>query len=89
MRVQTFFDAYRKTRDRLETAIYTRLEGKGMFGIAIDRDEPARRYQRYKRLADKIELRFAGTPFCPICGFSYQYHRSTCPRNKPTNKGDI
>ena len=80
MKLKTLFKVYVVVRDEMENIASRRPNGR--FGIAVSADNLARQWQRLDRLADKINFRIQGKPFCPICGFWGEYHRSTCPRDK-------
>ena len=73
---KTLFRAYIYCRDMMSASVSRRASGN--FGIAVGKDENARIWQRYSRLAMKIENRLL-TPevkVCPICG--YRVCHSNC-----------
>jgi hypothetical protein len=55
MRLSTYFRAYRECQWQMRVAIGHRPQGS--FGILSDQDDQARRYQRYERLARKLQRR--------------------------------
>lgn len=65
MEFKTLFRAYKKARSEMEFAVAARCDGN--HGIAVASDQPARDYQRYSRLAQRIELRIEGIRHCPTC----------------------
>lgn len=65
MNKKTLFNAYKEARNRMEQYVARR----GFFGIAIDKDDRALKYQRYQRLARRIENRLNGERVCPFCGY--------------------
>lgn len=76
MRFATLFAAYVKCRNEMDMAVDLRGRGRidsGRTGIGTGTDKQALRYQRYQRLAKKIEHRFgywqAGESVCAICGY--------------------
>lgn len=85
MKTLTLFNAYRKCRDRMEDAAFNRATRNG---IAVMKDRHALKWQRYDRLAQKVELRFRGKRFCPICGCRAEInmHYSTCSRYEKETK---
>lgn len=79
MNVTTLFNAYRHCRDNMESLVDIRE--KGLWGIAIDQDYVAIKWQKNNTLARKIEYRINGENFCPICGYPrWHGHLHTCPR---------
>ncbi len=73
---KTLFRAYIYCRDMMSASVSRRASGN--FGIAVGKDENARMWQRYSRLAMKIQNRLL-TPevkVCPTCG--YRVCHSNC-----------
>lgn len=75
---RTLFRAYGKAMGQMET--HSRLRFGGSFGIAIDTDHHALRWQRYNRLARRIEYRLMGVDVCPLCTMSDGLHFKGCKR---------
>lgn len=78
MNQKTLLRAYIVCRDRMSNCVARRERGR--FGIAVGKDENSKIWQRYRRLAMKIENRLLSPEVrvCPICG--YRVCHSNCPR---------
>jgi len=73
---KTLFRAYIYCRDMMSASVSRRASGD--FGIAVGKDENARIWQRYSRLAMKIQNRLLSpeVKVCPTCG--YRVCHSNC-----------
>jgi len=73
---KTLFRAYIYCRDMMSASVSRRASGN--FGIAVGKDENARMWQRYSRLAMKIQNRLLSpeVKVCPTCG--YRVCHSNC-----------
>ena len=78
MNFRTLFRAYSSARKEMEFAVAARWDGN--HGIAVASDTHARDYQRYSRLAQRIEWRIEGVKVCPICTVRADagFHFSNC-----------
>lgn len=83
MKSLTLFRAYREARNRMSYAIENRQLRS--FSIAVDCDKNARIWQKYNRLAAKIDHRFHGLKACYSCSGS-SFHFDDCKRE---NKMDM
>jgi hypothetical protein len=81
----TLFSAYRQCRTAMESLAVARGSRQG---IAVHDDNRAIQWQRYERLARKIERRLLPSKIkiknCPICG--YHSCSSRCPRHLRVSK---
>lgn len=89
METRTLFRAYKEASRRKNAAIRQRAIGSfgiGTSGIATDRDEFAKTWQRYNRLTNRIEARIEGVSVCPLCVAACGAHFSYCRRHVPVEK---
>ena len=85
MNTITLFKAYKEARDEME--YYAAVRGTKI-GIAESKDDNAIKWQRYGRLARRIELRMGGYKVCTLClgkkyPNGYTNHLSNCKRYTP------
>jgi len=79
---KTLFNAYEKTRDRMDNIRARRVAAGMVRGILIGKDELAQEYQRYYRLRNRIKYRVNGISVCPVCAHR-MVHAIDCPRRSP------
>jgi len=77
MKTRTIFNAYVHCRNIMEICVNCR---RSAFGIAVGKDEWARKWQRADRLARRISCRINGASACPLCAAYGVSHLSNCKR---------
>lgn len=77
MKLETLFNVYKHCRDQM--GHYRGLRGYS-FGIATEQDDWAVKFQKYQKLARKLELKVAKVKYCSLCGSPKGLHFFNCKR---------